>query len=64
MSTMAAFWNEWTSHDGKPFLSVPGNLLLMLNIDCTVKTMVLWQHQKAVSSVCACRTPCEWCQIP
>ena len=26
-------WNEWTSHDGKPFLSVPGNLLLMLNID-------------------------------
>ena len=26
-------WREWSTHDGKPFLQMPGNLLLMLNID-------------------------------
>ena len=26
-------WKEWLVKDGTPFLEVPGNLLLMLNID-------------------------------
>lgn len=26
-------WKEWARKDGKPFLDVPGNLLLMMNVD-------------------------------
>ena len=26
-------WHEWTTYNDKPFLQMPGNLLLMLNVD-------------------------------